>query len=273
MLYVPDATVTTFEVVAGSALKRAWANIQRWSGNSLRHSWRAIKLGPAKLGLFPWWCLLDQRLAMWTVMFGPTVALLGLLAGRYEVVAGYLLWVLCSRVSHATMAWRQGRRFSAYYIPLQVLSDWTVALAKIWILFHPARQKWLNRGARTLDTTRGAAFYAWRAGFAHYLSAFSLAALVILVGLLVGFLPLFREARLFLNHSPQPRPLEYRTPPSSTRDQKALAKTSTLLETGTVASYNELAMSKAVATGPTSENNAVISPIQFEEHHYERPNH
>src|SRR5438128_36769 len=263
MLYVPDATVTTFEVVTGSALMRAWANIQRWSGNSLRHSWRAIKLGPRKLGLFPWWCLLDQRLAMWTVMFGPTVALLGLLAGRYEVVAGYFLWVLCSRVSHATMAWRQGRRFSSYYIPLQVLSDWTVALAKIWILFHPAKQKWLNRGARTLDTTRGGAFYAWRASFAHYLSGFSVAVLLTLVGLLVGFLPLSREARLFLSPSPKPRPVEYRTSPSSTRDQKALAKTSTLPEAAPTAFVNQLAISKTVVARPFSENNAVISPTQL----------
>jgi len=272
MLYVSDAMVTTFEVVTGSALRRAWANIQRWSGNSLRHSWRAIKLGPRKLGLFPWWCLVDQRLAMWTVMFGPTVALLGLLAGRYEVVAGYLLWVLCSRVGHATMAWRQGRRFSAYYIPLEVLSDWTVALAKIWILFHPAKQNWLNRGARTLDTTRGGAFYSWRAGFAHYLSGFSVAVLVTLVGLLVGFLPLSREARLFLNRSPKPRPLEYRTPPSSPRDQKAFAITSTRPDTGQVALDNEPAMSKTVVARLSSENNAVIGPTQLVEPKYEPAN-
>ena len=272
MLYVPDATVTTIEVVTGSALMRAWANIQRWSGNSLRHSWRAIKLGPRKLGLFPWWCLLDQRLAMWTVMFGPTVALLGLVAGRYEIVASYFLWVLCSRISHAAIAWRHGKRFSAYYIPLEVLSDWAVALAKIWILFHPAKQKWLNRGARTLDTTRGGAFYAWRAGFAHYLSGFSLAVLATLVGLLVGFLPLSSEARLFLSRSPQPRPVEYRASPSSTPDRKALAKTSPLPEPGPVALDNEFALSKTVVARTSSENNAVIRPTQLVEPQFESAN-
>ncbi len=198
MLYVPDALATTIEVVEGSGLTRAYANIRRWSGNSVRHCWRAIKLGPRKLGLFPWWSLVDQRLAMWTVLFGPLVAILALAAGRYDVAAGYLLWVLSSRLSHAAIAWRQGRRLSAYYVPLQILSDWSAALIKMWVLFHPAKQSWLNRGARKLDTTRGAAFFAWRTGVAHYLYGFSCVGFMITIGLLLGFLPLFREARLFL---------------------------------------------------------------------------
>jgi hypothetical protein len=112
---------------------------------------------------------------------------------------------LCSRVSHAAIAWYQGRRLSAYYVPLQILSDWTAAVTKIWILFHPSKQNWLNRGARTLDTTRGSAFFALRTGFAHYLYGFSCAALIALVGMFVGFLPLLREAPLFLNFRPKPK--------------------------------------------------------------------
>jgi choline dehydrogenase-like flavoprotein len=57
MLYVPDAMATTVEVVNGSALQRAVANVRRWSGNSLRHSWRAFVLGPKKLGWFCWYSL------------------------------------------------------------------------------------------------------------------------------------------------------------------------------------------------------------------------
>jgi glycosyltransferase Alg8 len=203
MLYVPDAMVTTFEVIQGSSVERALANVKRWSGNSVRHSWRAIKLGPRKLGFFPWWCLLDQRLTTVTVLFGPTVALLGLLGGRYEMVAGYLLWVMCSRMSHAAIAWRQGRRLSAYYVPLQVVSDWVTALTKLWVTFHPAKQSWLNRGARTLNTTTGSAFFSLRTGFAHYLYGFSCVTLVMIIGLFVGFLPLFREAHLFLSPAPE----------------------------------------------------------------------
>jgi glycosyltransferase Alg8 len=199
MLYVPDAMVTTFEVVTGSSLQRAIANIRRWSGNSVRHSWRAIKLGPSKLGFYCWWSLMDQRITTATVLFGPTVGLLALLGGRYEMFAGYFLWVLLSRMSHASIAWRQGRRFSLYYMPLQIITDWATALTKLWVMFHPAKQAWLNRGGRTLNTTQGSSFYGLRTGFAHYLYGFSCAVLVTIIGLFVGFLPFMREARLFLH--------------------------------------------------------------------------
>ncbi|MDB6031372.1 MAG: Mannuronan synthase [Verrucomicrobiales bacterium] len=208
MLYVPDAMVTTLEVVAGSSVRRATANIRRWSGNSIRHSWRAIKLGPKKLGWFPWWCLVDQRLTTFSVLFGPAVAILAAISGRFEMVAGYFLWVMLSRVSHASISWRQGRRFSACYIPLQILSDWTTALTKMWVMFHPAKQNWLNRGGRTLNTTEGSAFYKLRTGFAHYLYVFSCAALVAFIGLFIGFLPLAREARLFLSPSHKAKPVK-----------------------------------------------------------------
>lgn len=205
MLYVPDAMVTTFEVISGSAVHRAMANIRRWSGNSVRHGWRAIMLGPRQLGWFVWFCLVDQRLTMLTILFGPTVALFSVFTGRFEMAAAYLLWVLCSRIAHAAIAWRQGRRFSAYYVPLQIASDWATALTKLWVVFHPAKQNWLNRGARTLNTTRGSAFYGLRTGFAHYLYVFSCAGVVVTVGLFVGFLPIFRDARLFLSHKPEAR--------------------------------------------------------------------
>src|SRR5262249_40321138 len=76
MLYPPDAMVTTVEVVQGSALNRAFANLRRWSGNTLRNSARVIALGPRKLGLFPWWCTVDQRLCNWTALVGPAATLL-----------------------------------------------------------------------------------------------------------------------------------------------------------------------------------------------------
>jgi mannuronan synthase len=199
MLYVPDAMVTTLEVVTGSAVQRAGANIRRWSGNSLRHSWRAFKLGPKKLGWFCWYSLLDQRLAIWTVLVGPLFALLALGGGHIELAVGYVLWVMLSRLAQAAISWRHGRRFSAFYLPLQVVSDWVIALTKIWILFHPAKQAWMNRGARTLDTTQSSAFYRMRTATAHYLFGFTCATSVLLIGVFTGLLPMLRESALFLN--------------------------------------------------------------------------
>lgn len=203
MLYAPDAMVTTIEVVNGSAVQRALANIRRWSGNSLRHSWRAFKLGPARLGWFCWYSLLDQRLAIWTVLVGPLFAFLALCGGHLDIAAGYLLWVMISRTAHAALSWRHGRRFSVFYIPLQALSDWAISLNKIWILFHPAKQAWMNRGARKLDTTRAGAFYRVRTAVAHYLFYFTCATTVVLIGTYTGFVPIVQEAPLFLERDEQ----------------------------------------------------------------------
>ncbi|MCL5097156.1 MAG: glycosyltransferase family 2 protein [Candidatus Omnitrophica bacterium] len=203
MLYVPDAKVTTIEVVQGTGIQRALANIRRWSGNSLRHSWRAIRLGPIRLGLFPWWSLIDQRLAMFTVLFGPTVCLLALFAGRFDVSAGYAMWVILSRIAHSAIAWRHGRRLSVFYIPMVFMSDWATALTKMWVLFHPAKQSWLNRGARTVDSTKASRFYKLQSGLAHYLYAFTCLVVAVLVGLFVGLLPILKEAPLFLASRPK----------------------------------------------------------------------
>jgi len=92
-------------------------------------------------------------------------------------------------------------------------------------MFHPAKQHWLNRGGRTLDSTRGSALFAFRTGLAHYLCGFSCVALVIIVGLVVGFLPLLREAPLFLYPNPKPKATERATPPPIKNEQRPPGQT------------------------------------------------
>jgi hypothetical protein len=138
------------------------------------------------------------------------------------MAAAYLLWVLLSRVAHAAISWRHGRRFSAYYVPLQVIADWVTALTKLWVVFHPAKQNWLNRGKRTLNTTKGSAFYGLRTTFAHYLYAFSCVCVMATVGLALGFLPVFRDTRLFMRSTPEtssPSPLRRKADSPSFRKQ------------------------------------------------------
>jgi glycosyltransferase Alg8 len=203
LLYVPDARATTIEVVDESPMQRALANIRRWSGNSLRHGWRAFTLGPQKLGWFCWYSLLDQRLAIWTVLVGPLFALLAVCAGRIELAAAYLLWVMVSRLCHSAIAWRHGRRLSAFYMPLQIASDWVTSIIKAWTLFHPAKQAWLNRGARRLDAQKTGASPRLRAAAAHYLYAFACITMVILIGTYTRFVPVVSEAPLFIDGRPE----------------------------------------------------------------------
>jgi hypothetical protein len=198
MLYVPDAMVTTVEVVSGSAGYRTYANLKRWSGNSLRNSARIIALGPRRLGLFAWWCAVDQRLSNWTALVGPMVSLEACFAGYHEVAAGYLLWALVSRLGLAAIAWKHGRRFSAYYLPLQTLAEWANALIKLWVSSHPAKQSWMNRGNQSMDTTRGSAMNWARVAFANFFYGFSMLMFATLIGCYTGILPIHREAPLYL---------------------------------------------------------------------------
>ena len=201
VLYVPDAVATTIEVVDGPPLRRAAANLRRWSGNSFSNSWRGIRLGPHRLGLFPWWGLIDQRLSIVTTLVGPLTALVATACGRYDIAAGYLLWALVTRHLRAAAAWIHGRRFSALYAPLLVVSEWLGSAIKLWVSFNPARQTWLNRGARSMDSTRGAGWYPLRRALAHYTFAVSWAVLLLVISLSIGFLPILREAPLFLDGS------------------------------------------------------------------------
>jgi len=201
VLYVPDAVATTIEVVDGNALRRAAANLRRWSGNSFSNSWRGIRLGPRRLGLFPWWGLIDQRLSIVTTLVGPLTAFVATLCGRYDIAAGYLLWAIVTRHLRAAAAWIHGRRFSAFYAPLLVLSEWIGSAIKLWVSFHPARQTWLNRGARMMDSTRAAGWYPLRRVLAYYTFAVSWALLLVVISVSIGFLPILREAPLFLGGS------------------------------------------------------------------------
>jgi mannuronan synthase len=197
LLYVPDAMVTTFEVVTERpATKRAIANMKRWSGNMLRNSRRAIAIGPRKLGIFAWLCTLDQQISIWTVLVGPLACLLAVAAGRFHFVAAYTLWVLGSRTLRVLAACRHGRRISAYYIPMQVASEWGGGMLKVWTWFHPVKQSWLNRGARTLDSTKGHAHRALRGGLATYFCGCTLLVFVFGIASFSEIVPFLRDARL-----------------------------------------------------------------------------
>ena len=97
MLYVRDAYVTTIEVIKEKPFLRAQQNLLRWSGNMLRNGSRALALGPNKVGWFIWWCVLDQRISIWTSLSGLAMALVLSVAETWEIMLGYLVWVLVTR--------------------------------------------------------------------------------------------------------------------------------------------------------------------------------
>lgn len=146
MIYVPDAMVYTIETISGSLLSRAYQNVRRWSGNTLRNGTRALALGPWRTGLFTWLCVLDQRINMWTTLISPGILLIALLEGRW-IIAGILAsWLTFTRCMYLFMVfWGRPSHMKLLHLPIMLITQWWTALIKIFTQMNLAQQKWTNR--------------------------------------------------------------------------------------------------------------------------------
>jgi glycosyltransferase Alg8 len=180
MLYVPDAMCYTVERIEGSGIERMQANLLRWSGNMLRNGTRALALGPRRVGLFIWWCVLDQRIATWTTLVAPIAAVAASLLITPWAMAGYLLWVLSVRLIASAVLFGYARRVDAWFPILLYVNQLLNASLKLYIWYRLPRQRWSNRGDQ-----RSAVGAGWVAQFreimAGYLTQLSLVALIMVV--------------------------------------------------------------------------------------------
>jgi len=191
MLYVPDVSVLTLEHSPGGPFVVASTRLMlRWFGNMLRASSRAIALGPKRVGLFAWWCLIDQRISMWTPLLLPlSAAALALIAGPVVLYA-YLVWVMSTRLVQALALLTVRDRVSGLYPLLIFYAQVYGALVKTWIFFHPYRQGWTRQPKAmppgALELRRPQVLVS------HYVHALALASCVTAVGFATGLLALPR---------------------------------------------------------------------------------
>ncbi len=154
MTYVPDATVYTIEVIKENGLGRMVQNFRRWSGNMLRNGTRAIALGPTAMPFFIWWCIVDQRIAMWTMMVSPVMAVLA-----SSLAPGYfwncIIWVLFSRCVLSLFLFGYSRRADMTWPFILYLNQVINASVKIYMIFHLSKQKWSNRGNQSSGGGQG----------------------------------------------------------------------------------------------------------------------
>lgn len=146
MLYVPDALVYTVEIVKGSGIERMTQNLCRWSGNMLRNSTRCIALGPRKVGLFIWWCVVDQRIAMWTMLVGPIVAVNVSVLHTPSFIVAYLIWIAISRMLLSLFLYRYCDKVYLSFPWILYINQLLNALVKVYCLFRLSKQRWTNRG-------------------------------------------------------------------------------------------------------------------------------
>jgi glycosyltransferase Alg8 len=146
MLYLPDVQVTTVEHPPSQWLLPASTQLMlRWFGNMLRISFRAIALGPRRVGMFTWWCLIDQRLSMWTPLVGPMVALSFALGKSVVFLYTYALWIGFTRLIQALVLLSVRPTISGLYPLLIYFGQVYGALVKTYILFRLDRQRWTRQ--------------------------------------------------------------------------------------------------------------------------------
>ena len=146
MLYVPDARGYTIEIIEGSAKKRMVENLRRWSGNMLRNGQRAIALGPTRMPFFIWWCCVDQRLAMWTMLFSPMLAIAGAIKLGTPFLISYFVYIAITRGLLAMILFTYAHRVDLNFIWALYVNQLVNAVVKVYMLWRLAKQKWANRG-------------------------------------------------------------------------------------------------------------------------------
>jgi mannuronan synthase len=146
MLYLPDVQVTTIEHPPAHWFLPASTQLMlRWFGNMLRTNFRAIALGPGKIGMFTWWCLIDQRVSMWTPLIGPMIALFFALGKSVLFLYTYALWVGFTRLLQALTLLSVRPTISGLYPLLIYFGQVYGALLKTYILFRLDRQRWTRQ--------------------------------------------------------------------------------------------------------------------------------
>ncbi|MFC5499522.1 glycosyltransferase [Caenimonas terrae] len=142
MLYIPDVTCCSLESRDIGFFKATFSLPYRWFGNTLRNNPRALALGPGCTGWFIWFCILDQRLSMWTSLVGISGALALAAVKTIFYLPMYIAWAVLVRLVQLVMITYHGHRVSMRSIPTMLYTQWVGAIIKIHASFHLNDQNW-----------------------------------------------------------------------------------------------------------------------------------
>lgn len=149
MLYIPDVIVKTIEHPPSKVFVKATSKLMiRWFGNMLRINGQALPLGPARAGLFVWWCILDQRITMWTALTGPTFALLLCVKHSWTFLPVYLVWIGFTRWVMTVMLLAERPVVSWRYPFLIYYNQIWGSCIKTYVLFRLDRQSWTRQNTK-----------------------------------------------------------------------------------------------------------------------------
>ncbi|MBA3661986.1 MAG: glycosyltransferase [Gammaproteobacteria bacterium] len=196
MFYIPDVTTVTIEIIKGNPLSRMRENLRRWSGNTLRNGARAIALGPQTVGFFIWWCIVDQRIAMWNMPIGLMIIALTALTKNISVLLIYLIWIGFSRLCLSTVLFYYGKRIDMSFPFIIYFNQIMTSFIKIYILFRLPQQRWQNRGNQQAGFAQTQQ-WPWRDWVANSLTVFYLLLFLVIILLYLDIisLPTFTDIK------------------------------------------------------------------------------
>lgn len=201
MTYVPDASGTTIEVVEGNGYQRMVENLRRWSGNMMRNGQRAIALGPRHMPLFIWWCCVDQRLAMWTMLFSPFLAIAGSLKLGFSFLVAYAAYIAVTRMLLSMVLFTYARRVDLGFVCALYANQILTAIVKVYMMWRLSKQRWANRGNQTQGFDGPGYVAVARNAMAMYLTVLSFFGLFLCVMIYTRLLeiPSWNLISVFLN--------------------------------------------------------------------------
>ncbi|MBM7059431.1 glycosyltransferase family 2 protein [Pseudomonas sp. UL073] len=178
--YVPDAAINTVEHPPEKSFIKASRKLMfRWYGNNLRQNSRALRLGPGRLGWFTSVVLFDQRVSMWTSLFGPAVAIIASLKYSIAILIAYLLWIGLTRLLLTMLLMASGHRVGPMYPLILYYNQIVGALVKVYVFFRLDQQSWTRQKTK-LD--RGLASYQlWFNSWSSRAMTFSASAVFVAV--------------------------------------------------------------------------------------------
>jgi mannuronan synthase len=186
LLYVPDAMGYTVEIIKGNGVSRMIQNYRRWSGNMLRNGARVIALGPRHMPLFIWWCFVDQRIAMWTMLVNPMLAFAASMFYSGSYLIQYFLFLALSRLVLSLVLWCYARKVDIAFPFILYLNQVINASVKVYALFRLAKQRWYNRGDQKSRESGNRLTAMTRNSVAFYQTTLAVSALFLIVTLVSG---------------------------------------------------------------------------------------
>lgn len=188
MLYVPDVSVHTVEHPPSENFFTATTILmRRWFGNMLRTNGRAVALGPARAGLFAWWCIIDQRVAMWTSLTGPVFAIFLSVKHSWSFALLYLVWIGFTRWVMTVMLLSARSDVTWYYPFLMYYNQIWGACIKTYAFFRLDRQSW-TRQKTSLDRNLSAVHQLVMNGSSALMHLVAMLCFITVAGLLAGVL-------------------------------------------------------------------------------------